>query len=625
MLPLPIPTDEEAFLSSDGSSREREVLLRGSTDEAPPAAHGRRRRDRLCAVLCLSLSAAALVAAAAGGHLAAGSGNSIAQRGLALDEDSGRNSAKQVKEAMRAIESKDERREKSPTEHFDVFVEPFDWHKNDLQDDIIEDKLRSTAYKGQQGMWCVGINLLGFSLDAGAGRYGKYVGPSLDDIRYFHHMGANCFRLAVTWERLQSTLGSEELDLVPGIDEVVNLITDDLGDHVIMDPHNGEFGLQHNGVNVMRRDFAALWAAIARKWGSNDKVIFGLYNEPHGGYENGVERYFDRDASDESGDLVEFWRQWAQAGINAIRKTGASNLILVPGLHRSNAAEWAGALRWGEELAGGGSAGNTRLAALQDPAEHMAYDVHQHMDPSFTGTHPGCGGHEAGSSCRGAARCRGADWGLEQTVAWAQRYNKRLMLTEVSSVPGADADGGACDEKLHGYLQRLNDSGVFLGYQAWQNGCEFCLGDISPGQPRKLDRYRLHDFGRPCSEDLEDCRSTRCCKAPGSRCYQKDDGWAACKATCRPGIDRSEERKFRTNWTCLEVKYSAPVCSDDTEDCSGTGCCNDPSKKCYQKEKGWAVCRTECAPGELWEKDDPAHRVPWNCTLLTAVTRIQLK
>jgi len=55
---------------------------------------------------------------------------------------------------------------------------------------------------------------------------------------------------------------------------------------------------------------------------------------------------------------------------------------------------------------------------------------------------------------------------------------------------------------------------------------------------------------RQCSGSGEDCRHTRCCSDPGARCYEKDDQWASCKASCAPGVDRWDPPQYRTPWTC---------------------------------------------------------------------------
>ena len=68
-------------------------------------------------------------------------------------------------------------------------------------------------------------------------------------------------------------------------------------------------------------ELADLWKRIAEIYKSNDKVWFGLMNEPH-------------DVSPQD------WFAMAQASINAIRATGATNLITVPG------SCWTGAWRY---------------------------------------------------------------------------------------------------------------------------------------------------------------------------------------------------------------------------------------------------------------------------------------
>merc|ERR1719210_3196526 len=158
-------------------------------------------------------------------------------------------------------------------------------------------------------MWCVGLNTPGFKAWSSAGRNGNFDGIGFFKIKFFHGMGANCFRMPITWERLQSRIGSEELDPVPGVENIVEYITKMLGQTVIITPANG---LTHTGRTAMRSDFVSLWAAMSKKWGSNPKVIFELVDSPEGGFEDGKEGYFNADTKDNNGKVIEFWRQWAQ-------------------------------------------------------------------------------------------------------------------------------------------------------------------------------------------------------------------------------------------------------------------------------------------------------------------------
>jgi len=61
-----------------------------------------------------------------------------------------------------------------------------------------------------------------------------------------------------------------------------------------------------------------------------------------------------------------------------------------------------------------------------------------------------------------------------------------------------------------------------------------------------------------CVGPKTDCRCTRCCQRPGTRCYEKDGYWGACKEKCVPGIDPEDEPQFQTNWTCRPLGPRTP-------------------------------------------------------------------
>jgi len=347
-------------------------------------------------------------------------------------------------------------------------------------------------------------------------------------------------------------LGSDVLGPVAGVDTVVNYITNHLGANVIIDPHNNDQGLRYNGQDATRHDFVNLWKAITKVWGSNPKVILGLYNEPRYGYEDGRGGYFDPDTLDFDGQMIGYWTQWMQEAIDAIRQLGSTSLILVPGLHWTTSRDWDGAGWWGPSLDGVQRSGNTMLASLQDPAKNIAYDVHQYMDPGFTGTSVGCAGAKLN-----AYGGPGADWGLEQTVAWAQKYNKKMMMTEIGSWPADDGTNDKCKEQMQSFLRYMHDSGVFIGYQVWQFGCSGCQADQWTLRPYNLDWYDWAEYGRnsnsnQCSSIGEDCRQTKCCKG-GLTCFEKNQHWASCRATCTPGIHEWDPVEYQTPWSCTIV------------------------------------------------------------------------
>ena len=100
------------------------------------------------------------------------------------------------------------------------------------------------------------------------------------------------------------------------------------GASVILDPHNyARYFGKVVGSDVGNDVLADFWSKVAVHYARNARVVFALMNEPH--------------------DLPsEQWARAAQAAIDAIRATGAANLILVPGV------EWTGAHSWTESFYG---------------------------------------------------------------------------------------------------------------------------------------------------------------------------------------------------------------------------------------------------------------------------------
>lgn len=106
--------------------------------------------------------------------------------------------------------------------------------------------------------------------------------------------------------------------------------------------------------------FGAFWGELAGRFKDNEKVIFGLMNEPH----------------DMKTSLV---IQNNQAAIDAIRKAGANQLILAPG------NSWTGGHAWTE-----GSDPSTQLTQLKDSANNLAFDIHEYLDTDYSGSHADC-------------------------------------------------------------------------------------------------------------------------------------------------------------------------------------------------------------------------------------------
>lgn len=277
-----------------------------------------------------------------------------------------------------------------------------------------------------------GVNLSGaeFKSKAKPGTYGKdYIYPSPKQIDYFIDAGMNTFRLPFLWERLQRAPSAPlDTDELGRIDAVVEHATA-RGASVILDPHNYA---RYNG-EVLGGDgppiavLADLWRRLAAHYKDNQRVIFGLMNEPNK-------------------MSTELWRDNANAAIRAIRNTGAHNLVLVPG------NGWSGAHSWASSYYGTPNA--VAMLAITDPADNFAFEAHQYLDDDSSGTSDQCVDDGIG-----ARRLAGF-------TAWLKTNERRGFLGEF-----AGGRSAGCSEALDSLLTHIDDNAdVWLGWTYWAAG-----------------------------------------------------------------------------------------------------------------------------------------------------------
>jgi len=124
-----------------------------------------------------------------------------------------------------------------------------------------------------------------------------------------------------------------------------------------------------------------------------------------------------------------------------------------------------------------------------------------------------------------------------------------------------------------------------------------------------------------CSDINEDCTATRCCADGSLHCYQKNENWASCNATCTPGINPNDPVAHQTPWSCTLLSSGTTfttttnACAVEGADCRGTRCCADPSMICYEKDTSWASCKAACTPG-IDPNDAPEFQTAWTCNPL---------
>lgn len=277
-----------------------------------------------------------------------------------------------------------------------------------------------------------GVNLSGAEISS-AKKPGvpnvDYFYPRTPDYAYFAGKGMNIIRLPVLWERLQPTpqgqLDAAQLALIRVA--VKQAKTQRM--YLILDIHNyaSYYGQKIGSPAVPIKTFSDLWQRLAREFGNDNAVVFGLMNEP-----NNIS--------------PGLWAAAAQAAVDAIRATGARNLILVPG------ALWSGAHSWYSTVAGESNA--VALASLYDPLKRVAIEVHQYLDSDSSGTSATCV-----SGSIGAER-------LRRFTGWLRETGKLGFLGEFGA-----ADNPTCRKALDdmlGYIEQ--NRAVWLGWSYWAGG-----------------------------------------------------------------------------------------------------------------------------------------------------------
>ncbi|KAH8600953.1 endoglucanase 1 [Bisporella sp. PMI_857] len=264
--------------------------------------------------------------------------------------------------------------------------------------------------------------------------------PGIDT--YITQNKVNLFRIAFLLERMcppATGLGSKfnetHFDLFK---ESVEYITNK-GAYVILDPHNymryndpssqpfsgSVIGNSSDPKAATTAQFGQFWAELGGRFKNNNKVIFGLMNEPH----------------DMQTSLV---LANNQAAINGIRRTGAANLIIAPG----NA--WTGAHAWTTGYTGY-DANSDYMYKLVDPLNNTGFDVHQYLDKDSSGGPLECTRHAAEN--------------LDPLTAWLKKYKFKAFVTEFGA-----ANGTQCKPYLEEFVTYLNTHEEYIGWTAWAAG-----------------------------------------------------------------------------------------------------------------------------------------------------------
>ncbi|AJQ85744.1 glycoside hydrolase family 5 protein [Xanthomonas oryzae] len=291
----------------------------------------------------------------------------------------------------------------------------------------------SLAHAQTRALTYAGVNLSGaeFASSQKPGVLNKdYTYPASSDYTYFAGVGMNTIRLPILWERLQPTARGKLDPTQLALLQQAVARAKAAGMYLVIDLHNYAkyYGYKIGSPEVPVSTFTDVWRRLALTFKSDNAVMFGLMNEPN-----------NISASE--------WAGAAQAAIDAIRKTGANNLILVPG------ALWTGAHSWYSPTSDGYS-NATALASIYDPLNRYAFEVHQYLDADSSGTSTTCV-----SATIGADR-------LRNFTKWLHTNRKRGFLAEFGT-----ANNAVCNQALQGMLAHMEtNADVWLGWTWWSAG-----------------------------------------------------------------------------------------------------------------------------------------------------------
>ncbi|KAI0347834.1 endoglucanase [Trametopsis cervina] len=276
-----------------------------------------------------------------------------------------------------------------------------------------------------------GVNTAGYDFSVGTDGSFKppYSTPPSSQYTHFTAEGVNLYRIPFAWQLMTPTLGgSIDNSFFSTYDATVQAaLNSGPKVYVIIDLHNyarwnGQVIAQGGPTNAQ---YASIWTQLAQKYGKQQRIIFGIMNEPH------------------DVPSVSTWVDTVQQTVNAIRQAGSQNYLLLPG------SSWASAQAFPTEA-------GPLLVKVTDPlggTSKLIFDVHKYLDSDNSGTH---------------AECTTDNVSVLQTLVsfLKQNGNRQAILSETGG-----GNTASCEQLLGNELAYVKSAYPTLaGFAVWSAG-----------------------------------------------------------------------------------------------------------------------------------------------------------
>ncbi|EFP92065.2 uncharacterized protein PGTG_18155 [Puccinia graminis f. sp. tritici CRL 75-36-700-3] len=274
-----------------------------------------------------------------------------------------------------------------------------------------------------------GVNLAGLEFgmqNTGTMNQDPMEPPPISQIQHFRAENVTAFRIPISWQRMQpKIMGPLDPDSLQLLSKYVNSALACKAS-VIIDLHN--YARRDGKVIGEAEDLPAsllvdFWTRIAQKFGEFPEVGFGIMNEPH--------------------DVkLDIWIETLQAVVTAIRKTGATNKIILPADNWSHLQTFATSY----------NAGMSKIHNPDGSCTGLIFEIHQYFDSDGSGTSAGCPVPHTKE--------------LQEVVTLLAKDDRQAMITEFGGGHNPD-----CPSVLADFVEEAHKSfPQILGYFLWGAG-----------------------------------------------------------------------------------------------------------------------------------------------------------